>query len=77
MASVRAHEFVTAGILAGAQCRDELLAGPIRHQAQSGPDRRPLALDATGQLLAVAFPAILIGQQIFAEADGLSFGRAP
>src|SRR5438552_1330299 len=68
-------EFMTAGVFAGAQGGDELLATPIGDETEARPDRRPLALNAAAQLLAVAFPAVLIGQNVFAIGDGLRLGR--
>src|ERR1700709_2331295 len=63
-------EFMSAGILPRAQGFDELLACPIRYQTEARSYRRPLTLNAAGQLLAVALPAVLIRQQVFAESDG-------
>ena len=57
-------EFMSGGIDPGTHGRNELPRLPILYKIQAGTDRSQLPLNSTYQIGAVAFAAILVGQDI-------------
>jgi hypothetical protein len=66
-------DFMAVGINAGAHGGNELSKLPALDEIEGGSERPQLPRHASGQITSMAFPAILIRQDVFAKLKGQAY----